>query len=124
MSALQVQLKLKEQAYDDEHKSFSEEIFDKLVTSIGGRRVGNEVTVSDEESGKITRCVLFPLDAEILVSVSTNVSHDIGAMYASFIIAKMKITEILSYIVCSILPWLISMIYVKKLLVLNKEEQK
>ena len=59
------------QAYDDEHKSFSEEIFDKLVTSIGGRRVGNEVTVSDEESGKITRCVLFPLDAEILVSVST-----------------------------------------------------
>lgn len=64
------------QAYDDEHKSFSEEIFDKLVTSIGGRRVGNEVTVSDEESGKITRCVLFPLDAEILVSVSTNVSHD------------------------------------------------
>lgn len=73
------------QAYDDEHKSFSEEIFDKLVTSIGGRRVGNEVTVSDEESGKITRCVLFPLDAEILVSVSTNVSHDIGAMYASFI---------------------------------------
>ena len=25
-------------------------------------------------------------------------------------IAKMKITEILSYIVCSILPWLISMI--------------
>ena len=76
------------QAYDDEHKSFSEEIFDKLVTSIGGRRVGNEVTVSDEESGKITRCVLFPLDAEILVSVSTNVSHDIGAMYASFINAN------------------------------------
>lgn len=41
------------QAYDDEHKSFSEEIFDKLVTSIGGRRVGNEVTVSDEESGRL-----------------------------------------------------------------------
>lgn len=71
--------------YDSEHEDFAEETFANLVKSIGGKRNGNEVTVYDEDTGKTTRCVLFPMDAEILVTVSIAVSNDVGAMYASFV---------------------------------------
>lgn len=71
--------------YDEEHKKFAEEAFDNLLQVIGGERQGNEIKKVDKYTIK---CILFPLDAEIMVSVSVHVSRDISAMYESFIVTN------------------------------------
>lgn len=70
--------------YDKTHKSYAQKMFDKLAKDFNATKNGNEFSITDE-NGKITRCVIFPLDAEILVSVSVKTDRDIGAMYASYI---------------------------------------
>lgn len=70
--------------YDNVHKSYAQETFDKLAKDMGATKDGNEFSVT-EENNETIRCVIFPLDAEILVSVSVKTDRDIGAMYASYI---------------------------------------
>lgn len=71
--------------YEKEHQDFAKKTFYDIVKRLNGQANGNEVVAFDEESEKTLRCVLFPLDAEILVSASINVAKDIGMMYSTYI---------------------------------------
>ena len=73
-------------AYSNEHQSFAETVFAGLEKY--GKRDGNEIIGENKETGDIIRCVLFTMDAEILVSVSKTVPNDIGAMYVAYIRAN------------------------------------
>ena len=72
--------------YNNEHQNFAETVFAGLEKY--GKRDGNEIIGEDKETGNTIRCVLFTMDAEILVSVSKTVPNDIGAMYVSYIRAN------------------------------------
>lgn len=74
--------------YEKEHKDFAKETFNNLAKKIHGTINGNELTASEEKNKKTLRCVLFPLDAEILVSAAINASKDVGAMYSAYISAN------------------------------------
>lgn len=73
--------------YEKEHQEFTAETFNNLAQKTGCIVNGNEA-IKTESDGKTIKCVLFKLDAEIMVSVSVNASRDVGAMYTSFINAN------------------------------------
>lgn len=70
--------------YEEEHRKFAEKIFRDLAAEIGGTLNGNEVILTDEKEKITTDCIFFPLDAEILVSVSTPADNDAGTIYVSY----------------------------------------
>lgn len=74
--------------YEEEHRKFAEKIFRDLAAEIGGTLNGNEVILTDEKEKITTDCIFFPLDAEILVSVSTPADNDAGTIYVSYINAN------------------------------------
>ena len=74
--------------YEEEHRKFAEKAFRDLAAEIGGVPNGNEVIVTDEETKITINCIIFPLDAEILVSVSTPADSDGGTIYVSYINAN------------------------------------
>ena len=71
--------------YEKEHEDFAKKIFKNVAKKINGTINGNEVVAFNKETGTTLRCVLFPLDAEILVSASISASKDVGAMYSDYI---------------------------------------
>lgn len=71
--------------YEKEHEEFAKKTFDDIAKKIHGTVNGNEVISFDKNSGRTLRCVLFPLDAEILVSTSIDAPKDVGAMYSAYI---------------------------------------
>lgn len=73
--------------YEKAHQNFAEQTFDELCTYVEGTKDGNEFTV-EKEDGKIIRCILFKMDAEICVSASIKTDSDIAAMYESYIKAN------------------------------------
>lgn len=74
--------------YEKEHEDFAKKIFKNVAKKINGTINGNEVVAFNKETGTTLRCVLFPLDAEILVSASISASKDVGAMYSAYINAN------------------------------------
>lgn len=74
--------------YEEEHRKFAEKIFRDLAAEIGGALNGNEVILTDEKEKITTDCIFLPLDAEILVSVSTPADNDAGPIYVSYINAN------------------------------------
>lgn len=74
--------------YEKEHEDFAKKIFKNVAKKINGTINGNEVVAFNKENGTTLRCVLFPLDAEILVSASISASKDVGAMYSAYINAN------------------------------------
>ena len=74
--------------YEEEHRKFAEKIFRDLAAEIGGTLNGNEVILTDEKEKITTDCIFLPLDAEILVSVSTPADNDAGTIYVSYINAN------------------------------------
>ena len=74
--------------YEKEHEDFAKKIFKNVAKKINGTINGNEVVAFNKETGMTLRCVLFPLDAEILVSASISASKDVGAMYSAYINAN------------------------------------
>ena len=74
--------------YEKEHEDFAKKVFKNVAKKINGTINGNEVVAFNKETGTTLRCVLFPLDAEILVSASISASKDVGAMYSAYINAN------------------------------------
>ena len=74
--------------YKKEHEDFAKKVFKNVAKKINGTINGNEVVAFNKETGTTLRCVLFPLDAEILVSASISASKDVGAMYSAYINAN------------------------------------
>lgn len=74
---------LDNQEYEKDHQDSAKEIFENLAHKLGCTIDGNEFVL--KEGDRSTRCILFPMDAEILVSVSIPVPNDVGAMYVSYV---------------------------------------
>ena len=70
--------------YEEQHNNYAKKVFYDLAKRLDADVNGNEMSAVYADDTTI-RCVLFPLDAEILVSVSVHATRDIGAMYASYI---------------------------------------
>lgn len=70
--------------YVNQHREYTKQMFRELAGIIGGDMDGNEV-IKQEEDGKVIRCIMYPEDAEMLVSVSVNAKPDVGAMYVAYI---------------------------------------
>ena len=70
--------------YDSAHKDYAHKTFEMLSKKYHADIHGNEFEAMEDDS-RIIRCVLLPLDAEILVSAAVNVSQDIGAMYSAYL---------------------------------------
>ena len=70
--------------YEERHRDYTKETFKKLISKFNADVNGNEMTASLQDN-KTVRCVIFPMDSEILVSASVPASRDTGAMYVSYI---------------------------------------
>ena len=70
--------------YEERHGDYTKETFKKLISKFNADVNGNEMTASLQDN-KTVRCVMFPMDSEILVSASVPASRDTGAMYVSYI---------------------------------------
>lgn len=74
--------------YEKKHQNYTEEIFEKLAAKIGGRN-GNEAVHTDE-NGRTVKAMAFPLDTEIILSVSIKAPKDTAAMYLAYMNANYK----------------------------------